>query len=128
MACTLTTGGASSGYCGIGSERIDARPASTMNVEMTAAKRGRSIKKRENMVFPCAYFDAAPVGALAGLPGGAPGAPDAGAELASLIGPPGCSLATPLTITLSPAFRPESMTKRLPPSASTQSPTTMFWG
>src|SRR5438552_12921090 len=104
-ACTVTTGGAISGYCAIGSERIDARPASTMKVEMTAAKSGRSMKKRENMVFPCAYFDAAPEGALAGLPG-AVGAPDAGAELASLIGPPGCSLATPVTVTVSPALSP----------------------
>src|SRR5437762_6332287 len=127
MACTLTTGGAISGYCAIGSERIDARPASTMNVEMTAANRGRSIKKRENMVCPCAYLDAAPGPAFAG-PVGEAGAAGAGAELASLIGPPGWSLATPLTNTLSPAFSPESMTKRLPPSASTQSPTTTFWG
>jgi hypothetical protein len=37
------------GYCAIGSTRIDARPASTRKIEMTAAKIGRSMKKREIM-------------------------------------------------------------------------------
>src|ERR1051326_8640881 len=48
-AWTVTTGGAISGYCAIGSERIAARPASTMKIEITAANSGRSMKKRENM-------------------------------------------------------------------------------
>src|SRR5512142_144746 len=48
-AWTVTTGGAISGYWAIGSARIDARPAMMKNVAMTAAKIGRSMKKRENM-------------------------------------------------------------------------------
>src|ERR1043165_7887974 len=57
-ACTVTTGGAISGYCAIGKERIAARPASTMKVEMTAANSGRSMKKRENIgaVLPVYFF------------------------------------------------------------------------
>src|SRR6266850_3632088 len=55
-ARTVTTGGAISGYCAIGSVRIDARPASTRNIERTAAKIGRSIKKRENMQMPLLLF------------------------------------------------------------------------
>ena len=49
MARTVTTGGAISGYCAIGSTRIAARPAITMKIESTAAKIGRSMKKREIM-------------------------------------------------------------------------------
>src|ERR1043165_2704483 len=48
-ACTVTTGGAISGYCAIGSERIAARPASTRNSEITTAKIGRSMKKRDSI-------------------------------------------------------------------------------
>src|SRR5436305_8949036 len=52
-ACTVTTGGAMSGYCAIGRFLIAARPASTMKIDNTAAKIGLSMKKRENMT---AYF------------------------------------------------------------------------
>src|SRR5882672_10732608 len=45
----VTTGGAISGYWAIGRLRIAARPAITMKIESTAAKIGRSMKKRENM-------------------------------------------------------------------------------
>src|SRR5215468_8477084 len=48
-AVTVTTGGAISGYCAIGSVRIAASPASTKNSAITAAKIGRSMKKREIM-------------------------------------------------------------------------------
>src|SRR4249920_1242974 len=70
MAVTLTTGGAISGYCAIGNERVADRPAITMKMASTAAKIGRSMKKRENMLGPLvglnrAYFDAA-FGAAAG--------------------------------------------------------------
>src|SRR5258706_1229609 len=51
-ALTVTTGGAISGYCAIGRWRIAERPASTRNTEITAAKIGRSIKKRENIFLP----------------------------------------------------------------------------
>src|SRR6478752_7377443 len=55
-ACTVTTGGALSGYCATGRARIAARPASTMKVAMTTAKIGRSMKKRDSMgVFPGDY-------------------------------------------------------------------------
>src|SRR5512146_2675469 len=57
-ACTVTTGGAISGYCAMGSERIAARPASTMKMEITAANSGRSMKKRENMAGPFAAASA----------------------------------------------------------------------
>src|SRR5262245_16947694 len=55
MARTVTTGGAISGYWAIGSTRIAARPAITMKIESTAAKIGRSMKKREIMVVPDFY-------------------------------------------------------------------------
>src|SRR5437016_1702219 len=48
-ACTVTTGGAMSGYCAMGRLRIAARPASTMKMDSTAAKIGRSMKNLENM-------------------------------------------------------------------------------
>src|SRR5438874_5948115 len=48
-ACTVTTGGAISGYCAMGRLRIAARPASTMKMDSTAAKIGLSMKNRENM-------------------------------------------------------------------------------
>src|SRR5881275_3588212 len=72
-ACTVTTGGAISGYCAIGSERIEASPARTMKVEMTAAKRGRSMKNRENMdALPGAYFLPAGAGCVGFSPLGPP--------------------------------------------------------
>src|SRR6187402_3378629 len=49
MAVTVTTGGAISGYCAIGSERLADSPAMTMKIASTAAKIGRSMKNRENM-------------------------------------------------------------------------------
>src|SRR5262245_33737289 len=48
-ARTVTTGGAISGYCAIGSTRMPASPAITMKIESTAAKIGRSMKKRDIM-------------------------------------------------------------------------------
>src|SRR6185436_7522504 len=113
-ACTVTTGGAISGYCAIGSERIAARPASTKNTEITAAKIGRSMKNLESMsvardqdlgagadlASSFAVFASLPL--ASGAPAGAaPGAPGGGP---SMIGPLGCNLAIPSTITLSPGF------------------------
>src|SRR3982750_2224261 len=74
-ACTVTTGGAISGYWAIGSERMAARPAMMKNVAMTTAKIGRSMKKRENMMGgPCRQLFGAGALALAslGLAGMAP--------------------------------------------------------
>jgi hypothetical protein len=45
----VTTGGAISGYCAMGRVRMAARPASTRNSEITAAKIGRSMKNLLNM-------------------------------------------------------------------------------
>src|SRR5258706_14195241 len=87
MATTLTTGGAISGYCAIGSERIADKPAITKKIDSTAAKIGRSMKKRENMAAPYlalglfAPLAAAPAGAAragcTGAPGEKKGAPPA---------------------------------------------------
>src|SRR5262245_14491925 len=55
-ARTVTTGGAISGYCAIGSTRIEASPAMTIKIDSTAAKIGLSIKKREIMISPCELF------------------------------------------------------------------------
>src|SRR4051812_10060648 len=100
-ACTVTTGGAISGYCATGSERIAARPASTRNSEITAAKIGRSMKKRENMVYS-AYFLAlsGEIGLALPSPSGpvAGGAAFAGAAEAILIGAFGISLPAPSVI------------------------------
>src|SRR5678816_3767538 len=90
-AVTVTTGGAISGYWPIGRTRIAARPASTRNMEMTAAKIGRSMKKRDSI------GQAFGAGAAAGFAGAA-GAVAPGAT--TLICAPGRSLATPSTITL----------------------------
>src|SRR5437762_10861035 len=60
VAVTVTTGGAISGYWAIGRLRIADKPASTRNTEITAAKIGRSIKKRENMSgYPRVIFSRA---------------------------------------------------------------------
>src|SRR6185503_2514394 len=56
MARTVTTGGAISGYCAIGSTRIAARPAMVMKTEITAAKIGLSMKNRENIYLFCGGF------------------------------------------------------------------------
>src|SRR5258705_7061740 len=69
-ALTVTTGGAISGYCAIGRLRIADRPASTRNTEITAAKIGRSMKKRENMFgCPRAYFFAGGAAGAESAPG-----------------------------------------------------------
>src|SRR5687768_2553442 len=126
----------------MGSTRIAARPASAMKIESTAAKIGRSMKKRENIVYsldvgaivgtdarrrstPEADFLGA--ASLAGVPpfAGAPGAPGGGA-----FGSPTCTVAPgktfirPSVITLSPAFTPE-VTTQSPP---THSPTVIGAG
>src|SRR5690242_2071156 len=56
-ARTDTWGGAMSGYCAIGSTRMAASPASAMKSEMTTAKMGRSMKKRENMMRVWFFLD-----------------------------------------------------------------------
>src|SRR5882672_9945514 len=146
VAVTVTTGGAISGYCEIGRLRIADRPASTRNTEITAAKIGRSIKKRENMSeFLRAYFfaaGAASVGADFASPdfaSAAFGAPaGAGADIAppvgagpapaSLIGPPGISLAMPSTMTLSPTAKPDSTIHWLALAPVVHSPSTTGLG
>src|SRR3982751_5753284 len=47
-AVTCTVGGVTSGYGATGSVKTATPPASAMTMEMTVAKIGRSMKKREN--------------------------------------------------------------------------------
>ncbi|MOA53466.1 hypothetical protein D3C78_1769300 [compost metagenome] len=49
---TCTTGGVICGYCSMERERIAASPASTMMIEITLAKMGRSMKNLENIRTP----------------------------------------------------------------------------
>src|SRR5438552_4131015 len=48
----VTVGGAISGYCATGSTCEAIRPASVMMIAITAAKIGRSMKKRDIRYFP----------------------------------------------------------------------------
>src|SRR5580765_8385509 len=48
-AVTLTVGGVTSGYCATGNVHTATPPANVMTTEMTVAKIGRSMKKRENI-------------------------------------------------------------------------------
>jgi hypothetical protein len=104
-ARTCTTGGAISGYCAIGSTRIAAIPASAMKSEMTTAKIGRSMKKRENMMVGYLFFSGDWIPAFAGTAALAPGVPPG--DSAARTGAPGKKIfASPSTITLSPAASP----------------------
>ena len=98
IAVTVTTGGAISGYCAIGSTRIDARPARMMKIDRTAAKIGRSMKKRENISSPAASG-----------PASRPSSGPAGLRAffsAIFTGAPGPIFITPSTITRSPPSGP----------------------
>src|SRR5262245_20354071 len=48
----FTLGGATSGYCAIGSPRIAATPASMITIEITQAKTGRFAKNLASMSLP----------------------------------------------------------------------------
>src|SRR3982751_4821608 len=85
-ACTVTTGGAISGYCATGSARMEASPAMMKNVAITAAKIGRSMKKRENIEGSDQCF-VAPAAAPASF-AGALAASFMGALAASFDAPP----------------------------------------
>src|SRR5690606_37340074 len=50
---TTTEGGTTSGYSPIGSSGIEIRPAAKITIDSTAAKIGRSMKKRENSIGVC---------------------------------------------------------------------------
>jgi hypothetical protein len=63
---TLIVGGAISGYCATGRLTKLTSPSSTMMIETTEAKIGRSMKK-------CDMGNAAPYFAADGVPAGAPG-------------------------------------------------------
>src|SRR6187402_2175825 len=104
MAVTVTTGGAISGYCAIGSERLADSPAMTMKIASTAAKIGRSMKNRENMRGLLDGSKQAYLGWSRGAGAAADAAP-AGA-FAIWIGAPGKKIrAMPSTITGSPSAR-----------------------
>ena len=51
-AVTCTVGGTTSGYSEIGSWNIEIRPARKIVNEMTPAKIGRSMKKRDRFMVP----------------------------------------------------------------------------
>src|SRR5436190_6516929 len=87
-ACTVTTGGAISGYCATGSARMDASPAMMKNVAITAAKMGRSMKKRENMKDPDQCF-VAPAAAPASFAGALAASCDVPPTAPAALGPPG---------------------------------------
>src|SRR3954468_18344277 len=58
VAVTWTVGGATSGYCAIGSCVSETTPTIRMTIDSTAAKIGRSMKKREIIAAPlkqCLY-------------------------------------------------------------------------
>src|SRR6476619_6277884 len=48
----FTLGGATSGYCAIGSARMDATPARMITIEITHAKTGRLAKNLASMSLP----------------------------------------------------------------------------
>src|SRR5437588_10309725 len=50
MAVTRTVGGVICGYCAIGSSSAAMAPSSTITIEMTHARTGRSMKKRASMI------------------------------------------------------------------------------
>src|SRR5262245_23410154 len=47
LQSTCAVGGVMGGYMAIGNQRADSAPASVMTIDRTAAKIGRSMKKRE---------------------------------------------------------------------------------
>src|SRR5215813_9646687 len=49
-ACTTTVGGAMVGNCVTGKMELAIQPSTTVTTEITIAKLGRSIKKRENFM------------------------------------------------------------------------------
>src|SRR5215468_4615837 len=55
-ARTTTCGGATSGYSEIGSWKMDSSPTRKMKSEVTVAKRGRSMKKREMSIAAASGF------------------------------------------------------------------------
>src|ERR1043166_7476586 len=65
-AVTCTVGGVTSGYCATGNVHTATNPASVMTTEITVAKIGRSMKKRENTyrlhgsLVPSTGFGASP--------------------------------------------------------------------
>ena len=108
-------GGATGGYCEIGSCVIATPPITMMNSAITHAKIGRSMK---NLAMRARSFRAwRPAAAGGRRSGGGAGAAAAGAcHGTGFTGVPGgiiCSFWKPSTITCSPAFRPSSTTQRL---------------
>src|SRR4051812_77206 len=68
-ADTRMVGGATVGYCAIGSLVIDTVPSTSTKSAITHAKTGRSMK---NLAIARPYFFAADAGADAGAPGAPP--------------------------------------------------------
>src|SRR5665647_2179671 len=101
----MIDGGATGGYCAIGSCVMATLPITMMNRAITHAKMGRSMK---NFAMQCAPYFAADE-AEAG-DGGAP----AGCQGTGLTGASPRSFWKPSTITCSPVFRPSSTTHCVP--------------
>src|SRR3569832_243397 len=100
-------GGATVGYCAIGSLVIDVAPSTSTNSAITHAKTGRSMKN-----FAMSYFFAAEAAAeaeAAGAAGAAPGCCQGTAFTAA----PGRIFWKPSTTTCSPGFSPPRITQLL---------------
>src|SRR5438105_1962773 len=117
-------GGATGGYCAIGSRMMDTAPTTMTNRAITHAKMGRSMKNLAMEGQPFFACEAAEAGAEAGaaaaaeagaeagtaaVPAGPAGAPDA-VHGTGFTGAPGRSFWKPSTITCSPGVRPLSTT------------------
>src|SRR5438045_2980988 len=100
-------GGATVGYCAIGSLVTDTAPITRMNSAITHAKTGRSMK---NFDIAAPYFFAAEAGADDGAAGAAPVA----LHGTAFTGAPGRIFWKPSTTTCSPGCRPLRITQLLP--------------
>src|SRR6218665_1842350 len=97
-------GGATGGYCEIGSWVIETAPITMMNSAITQAKIGRSMKNLAMDACLASYCLGAAAGAAAEAAGA--GAWPAGCQGTALTGVPGgsiCSFWKPSTMTCSPA-------------------------
>ena len=53
LVVTETVGGTTLGYCDTGNRSSETSPISTNTIASTLERTGRSIKNRENMLWPC---------------------------------------------------------------------------
>src|SRR5450756_1127390 len=108
IVVTTMDGGATDGYCEIGSCVVATPPITSMNSASTHAKTGRSMK---NWAMKGAPYLPAAAGAVLGAAAPPPPLPETaatGCHGTAFTGAPGCSFWKPSTITCSPAFSPSS--------------------